>query len=182
MKEMPLLWLDLETTGLDTDHCQILQLGLALTNPALEPLARLEIDINHKTYFHFDAFARQMHTDSGLLAKCEASEITEDEARDTVKCFLRGANAEQFLLAGNSLHFDRAVLQSQGWYTTILQLCHYRHLDVSFFKAMYMSQGWELLPENKAHTALADIDNSIATLRRYMDDLDVDGAPSGWAK
>lgn len=188
MSPLPLVWLDLETTGLHPDS-SILQIGLRYTTPELKTVIETEILVAPPSWAQWEKGAVAMHETSGLKQRAHTQGLVFHMARIEVLRFLEQvaavAGTRSFLMAGNSIHFDRMILAAQGL-SDVLEFFHYRHLDVSFFKSMYMSQDWGLLPEAKAHNALADIDNSIATLRRYMTELcyanqyDHSQSPTGW--
>ena len=67
-----LLWMDVETTGLDTNRCSILEIGLRCTSmDATREHARLEaiIHISRETMLTAQLPALDLHLNYGLLAR-----------------------------------------------------------------------------------------------------------------
>ena len=66
-----IMWLDLETTGLDPETGLILEVAVVVTNRWLKELARESIVIPHSVEAleaaGMDDFVRDMHTENGLL-------------------------------------------------------------------------------------------------------------------
>lgn len=79
------------------------------------------------------------------------------------------------LLAGNSVHADRAFLAKKP-YAPILEWLHYRLLDVSSIKEAVRRWGSEELlraapPKREIHLARDDILESIAEMKYYRASL-----------
>lgn len=77
MSDSRILWLDVETTGLDLDTIEVLEIGLILTNSpdmGLEEIARYSTVIRPsdgtRTLIAMDQFVQTMHLDSGLWLDC----------------------------------------------------------------------------------------------------------------
>lgn len=148
-----LLWIDLETTGLNPYKDQILEVaGFITPSDGVKPWAHFALDDNGKppvdTWFHFlceapakdelmNGFVKGLHTDSGLLEDLEKSNNRIDVANDTLSrrlcaildsCVPEDANV---MLAGNSVHFDAAFLKA--WCPKLLKhpKMSHRILDVT---------------------------------------------------
>ncbi|MDF1563124.1 MAG: oligoribonuclease [Deltaproteobacteria bacterium] len=167
----PLVWIDLEMTGLDPASCHIVQLGMIITNSQLEQLG----DPYEVTIWQPDAvldqmspFVRRMHEKSGLLPQIRASETGLREAeQETMARITAVAEYRKAILCGNSIHSDRKFLDA--YMPQLSGYLHYRMIDVSGIKEL--ARSWYDLeyskPELGQHTALADIQQSIEELRFY---------------
>ena len=73
---------------------------------------------------------------------------------------------EPAVLAGNSIHSDRAFIKSY-WPELDLKL-HYRMLDVSSFKILMQGKYGHVFDKDSNHRAFDDIQASIAELQDYI--------------
>jgi oligoribonuclease len=170
-RDPKLVWLDLEMTGLDVDRCAIIEIGLVITGKDLEPLAELERVIwqPEEVLLRMTPFVREMHTKNGLLERVRASRTGLADAEvDAVALVAKHCEFRQAILAGNSVHTDRAFLAV--YMPTLERFFHYRQVDVSTLKVL--TRAWfpavaHFEKEDQAHTALADIHESLAELRHY---------------
>lgn len=171
---MKLLWLDLETTGLDEKHDVILELGAIVTNEKLEELAEFN-RVLHYPYGGeiacYNDYVIEMHRESGLWRECRNSQITDVDVELDLHQFLN----EHFtppmpIIAGNSISFDRRFLKHHM--PSIEARLHYRQLDVSSWKIMFEGRYNIVHEKKKAHRALADIRESIAELKVYLEYVD----------
>ncbi len=171
MERNVLAWMDLEMTGLDPDTCAIVQLAMVLTDSELNELAPpLELTIwqPETVLGAMSPFVRAMHEKSGLLEQVRASQISVPEAeREAVELLAKHAPFRTARLCGNSIGQDRRFLVR---YMPVLEgYLHYRQVDVSSIKEL---AGWWYgskfeKPDVGKHTALHDVQQSIAELRYY---------------
>ena len=171
-KEMRLIWIDLEMTGLDTDNDSILEIATVVTDANLEvlaegpelaiahPLARLEA---------MDDWNRNQHRKSGLWKRVleEGVPMAEAEAR-TLAFLAKWVPAKASPMCGNSICQDRRFLHRQM--SELQQFFHYRSIDVSAIKELARRWAPEILAgvgKESKHTALSDVHDSIAELRHY---------------
>lgn len=168
----PLVWIDLEMTGLDPDHCHIIEIATIVTTSELELVAEgpdLRIHAGEAERATLSDWSREHFTESGLLDACAASEITVADAEEATLAFLTRHCSEGLSpLCGNSVHTDRSFLYRHM--RKLHDFLHYRNVDVSSFKEVL--QRWypeAYAPPRKAgrHEALADIRESIDELRYY---------------
>jgi oligoribonuclease len=163
------LWLDLETTGLSSP-CSIIQVGTIVTTPDLIEVARQEWLVRPPANAIWEVKAREMHEASGLRERAERHGEYLQNVDDFLYEFILRHAGEKPVLSGNSIHFDRRFLQN--YMPFVLDILHYRMLDLSVFKVL--REAWGLpMPERGpiAHTALADLENSIAELRQARREL-----------
>jgi oligoribonuclease len=170
--ELPLVWIDLEMTGLDPDRERIVEIAVIITDGQLERMVEgpdLVLCVEESVLAAMDPFVVQMHSGSGLIEKIRHSDLTVADAEEQVLAFLRQHVPEPRTapLAGNSVHADRAFLRK--YMPRIEDYVHYRNVDVSTVKEL--AKRWypdvlESQPEKTGdHRALADIRESIEELR-----------------
>lgn len=167
-----LIWIDLEMTGLDPDTDSIIEIATVITDVQLNVLARgPELAIAHPLMRleAMDEWNRNTHRKSGLWDRVLQSDVDHAaaEAR-TLEFVARWVPAGKSPICGNSICQDRRFLARQM--PTLERWFHYRNIDVSTIKelarrwAPAIAQG---LSKRGAHTALSDIEDSIAELRYY---------------
>ncbi|KAF2084840.1 ribonuclease H-like protein [Saccharata proteae CBS 121410] len=175
----PLVWIDCEMTGLNYDTDTILSIACFVTDYDLNLLdeAGYEVTVHHdkETLDQMGEWCIKHHRDSGLTAEAIASTTTHEQAAqgllEYVKRFV--PQPKVALLAGNTVHADRAFLRRPP-YDTFARYLHHRILDVSAIKEA--ARRWapkEILkksPQKKGlHEARADILESIAEAKYYRD-------------
>lgn len=172
---LKLVWIDLEMTGLNPELDVILEIAVIITGPDLEPIDQYEAVIHQpdSTLLTMSAFVRDMHTKNGLLDRVRASKTSLDEATDAALALVKKHCAEgEGTLAGNSIHQDRRFLRK--YMPELEAWLHYRQVDVSSLKIL--AKAWypdlpKFGKEDKDHTALADIKQSIAELKYYRENV-----------
>jgi oligoribonuclease len=170
----PWVWIDLEMTGLDVTRCVIIQAAVVVTGHDLVEKEALELDLcaSEAELAVMDDFVRAMHTRSGLLDKVRASRVTvaEAEAR-MLELVERHSAPGTAVLCGNSVWMDRLFLARFA--PRLVAHLHYRIVDVSSLKTLVRAWRPEAMYEKdeKAHTAMADIRESLAELRHYRAQL-----------
>lgn len=171
-KSRHLVWIDLEMTGLDPDHCHIIEIATIVSTSQLELVAEgpdIRIHAGETELATLSDWSREHFTASGLLEACAASPTKLREAEEQTLAFLREHCKEgKSPLCGNSVHTDRAFLYRHM--RELHDFLHYRNVDVSSFKEVL--RRWypkDYDPPRKAgkHEALADIRESIDELRYY---------------
>ena len=167
----PLVWLDMEMTGLEPSVCVPLQVAVVITDSSLEEIEACEVTIWHpeKVLSRMEPFVRKMHTENGLLDRVRASETSVAEAeRDVMTIVSQWCPYGKGVLAGNSIHNDRAFIKA---YMPMLHgFLHYRMVDVSSIKelvARWYGRDKVYAKPRATHTALEDARESVAELRHY---------------
>ena len=170
----PLVWVDLEMSGLDPDQHTILEIATLITDAQLAILAEgpvFAIAQPPAVLEAMDNWNREHHGASGLSARVLASTVSMAEAEAATLAFVRQHCPErQSPLCGNSIFQDRRFLVR--YMPAFDRYLHYRSVDVSTVKELvrrWYPQG-PAAPEKKhAHLALDDIRESIAELRFYRE-------------
>jgi oligoribonuclease len=185
-----LLWVDLETTGLDERCGAILEIAALLTDDQFENVVEgpsLVVDPSFVGWQDMmDPYVREMHTKNGLIADIAAGKgVRMHEAEMQVRAFVedhaqrvKGVGPEgwtplhQVPLAGSSVHFDRRFMRHHT--PEFERALNYRCFDVSTLKLACQAFAPHLAAsrkrsENIAHRAMADIKESLAEARFYRD-------------
>jgi len=168
-----LVWIDLEMTGLDPAIDTILEIATIITDNNLNIIAQGPDLIIKHTFEQLEAmndFCKKLHGNTGLTQAALISSISLHEAQEQTYNFIAQHCAPNTApLCGNSIWNDRIFLQKQM--PKILQLLHYRLIDVSSIKELI--ERWEnkkkIFFKANAHRALDDIKESINELKFYRE-------------
>lgn len=171
-----LVWIDLEMTGLDPDEHKIIEIASIITDKQLNILAEGPVLAIHQPdaeLAKMDEWNVRTHTGSGLVERVKASSISEAQAVSQTLAFLRQWVPEQSSpLCGNSIGQDRRFLVRHM--PELEAFFHYRNVDVSTIKELVRRWQPELLDKLTkmgAHQALVDIQESIAELQFYRENV-----------
>jgi len=173
---LALVWLDLETTGIDDRTSQILEIATVITDKHLEQVIEgpdLVIHQPESVLRAMDPWCEEQHGASGLTESARQSKITLAEAEEETLAFVRRHCLRgRAPLCGNSIGFDRRFLMHHM--PRLNDYLHYRNIDVSTLKEL--ARRWhpgalETLEKRSAHRALDDIRESIDELRLYRSAL-----------
>ena len=169
-----LVWIDLEMTGLSPERDRIIEIAVVVTDAQLRQRVEgpvLAVQQSDETLSAMDAWNTGTHGRSGLTERVKASRIDEADAERQVMEFLRQFVAKgKSPMCGNSICQDRRFLAATM--PTLEAFFHYRNCDVSTLKELARRWRPELLAGFKkaqAHTALADIHESIDELIYYRE-------------
>lgn len=171
--DLPILWLDMEMTGLDPERCVPLQIAAVITRSDLEEEASVEVTIwqPEEELARMVPIVRKMHSANGLIERVRASRRdTANAERAVLELVAARAAPGGAVLAGNSIHQDRRFLAR--YFPALEGYLHYRMVDVSSIKELVRRWYGKDAAYNKGevpHTALADIRASIAELRYYRE-------------
>ncbi len=171
-----LIWIDLEMTGLYPDTDRIIEIAVIVTDAQLNHRIEGPVFAIHQsdaTLDAMDAWNKGTHGKSGLVDRVKASTVDEAGAEAQVIEFLKQYVPKgKSPMCGNSICQDRRFLAKTM--PKLEDFFHYRNLDVSTLKELAKRWKPEILAGFKkaqAHTALADIIESIDELVYYREHL-----------
>ena len=171
-----IVWIDLEMTGLNPDTEFIIEIATIVTDGDLNLVAEgpsMAVSAPRDKLDAMDEWNQTHHKASGLLERVQKSPISVVEAEATTLAFLeQHVPRNSAPLCGNSVWQDRRFLSR--YMPTLESYLHYRLIDVSSLKELVRRWRPDLLAgisKQNAHTALADIRESIDELRFYRDNF-----------
>ncbi|ETS86921.1 hypothetical protein PFICI_00749 [Pestalotiopsis fici W106-1] len=175
-----LVWIDCEMTGLDPDREEIIEIFCIITTGTLEVVDEAGLGIvihqSKERMDQMDDWCTKTHGQSGLTAAVIASTVTPEQAADELLAYIKKYVPEKgAILAGNSVHADRAFLRKEP-YRKVVRHLHHRILDVSTLKEA--ARRWcpkkiiHNAPQKKGlHQAKDDILESIEEARYYKETI-----------
>ncbi|NBV00707.1 MAG: oligoribonuclease [Burkholderiaceae bacterium] len=169
-----LVWVDMEMTGLDPQTDRILEIAMIVTDADLNLVAEGPVLVIHQSdelLDKMDAWNKGTHGRSGLIDKVKASTLSETEAEQACLQFLKEhVKSSTSPMCGNTIHQDRRFMVR--YMPKLESYFHYRNIDVSTVKELCKRWHPEIgFQKKQAHTALADILESVDELRYYRDKL-----------
>ena len=169
-----LVWLDCEMSGLDPEKEHLLEIAVVVTGPDLTPRIDGPVLVIHQSdevLDAMDAWNKGTHGRSGLIDKVKASTLDEAAAEQQLLEFI----AEYIPRSGspmcsNTIGQDRRFLVK--FMPKLEAYFHYRNLDVSTLKELakrWKPTAYSAFKKQQAHTALADVHESIEELAHYRE-------------
>lgn len=169
-----LIWIDLEMTGLCTQHDTIIEIATVVTDKHLNELAEgpvLAIRQSQETMDGMDEWNTRQHGESGLTARVLESEVEAREAEIATLAFLgKWVDEGASPMCGNSICQDRRFLAREM--PELEAYFHYRNLDVSTIKELVKRWSPNIAGGFKkisTHLALDDTRDSIRELVYYRE-------------
>ncbi|KAG6542639.1 hypothetical protein Mapa_015970 [Marchantia paleacea] len=171
--DKPLVWIDLEMTGLDLERDRILEIACIITDGKLETIIEgpdLIIHQPENALVEMNEWCQAHHTASGLVEGVRKSTITEQKAEEQVLDFVNQyVSPGKAYIAGNSVYVDLQFIRK--YMPKLAEIFSHVVVDVSSVRALcvrWYPQDADRAPEKKKnHRALDDIKESIAELK-YM--------------
>jgi oligoribonuclease len=167
-----LIWIDLEMTGLYPDTDRIIEIAVVVTDAQLTVRVEGPVFAIHQsdaTLDAMDAWNKGTHGKSGLTERVKASTVDEAAAEAQVIEFLK-----QYVPKGKSPMCGNSICQDRRFMArtmpTLEAFFHYRSVDVSTLKELakrWKPSALDGFKKAQAHTALADIHESIDELLHY---------------
>ncbi len=171
-----LIWIDLEMTGLLPDTDRIIEVAVVVTDPMLTVRVEGPVFAVHQTdavLAGMDAWNTGTHGRSGLTERVRQSTVDEAAAEAQVIAFLK-----QYVPKGKSPMCGNSICQDRRFLARTMPgleaFFHYRNLDVSTLKELarrWKPAAMDGFKKAQAHTALADIHESIDELIHYRTHL-----------
>jgi oligoribonuclease len=172
--ETHLIWVDMEMTGLRPEVDRIIEVAVVVTDSELAVLARGPVLAIHQpdaVMAAMDTWNTATHGRSGLTARVRESTVTEAQAQAELIAFLR-----QWVPPGKSPMCGNSICQDRRFMARTMpeleSYFHYRNLDVSTVKELckrWRPEVARAFAKRSAHTAMADIEESIDELRHYRE-------------
>lgn len=175
-------------TGLDPDRDEIIEIFCIITNGTLEVMDEegwgTVVHQTQERMDQMDEWCTKTHAKSGLTAAVVASTVTPEQAAEELLAYIKRFVPEKgAVLAGNSVHADRAFLRKEP-YRKVTRHLHHRILDVSTIKEA--TRRWcprEVVrgaPSKRGlHQAREDILESIAEAKYYKEAVFQKGVSQG---
>ena len=171
-----LVWVDMEMSGLLPETDRILEIAMIVTDGDLNIVAEGPVLVVHQedaVLDRMDAWNKGTHSKSGLIDKVKASTLTEAEVEAECLVFLKQhVKSSISPMCGNTIHQDRRFMNR--YMPKLEAYFHYRNIDVSTIKELCKRWQPEIakgFSKQQAHTALADIIESVEELRYYREKL-----------
>jgi oligoribonuclease len=169
-----LVWLDCEMSGLDPEKERLLEIAVVVTGPDLVPRIDGPVLVIHQSdevLDGMDSWNKGTHGRSGLIDKVKASTLDEAAAEQQLLEFVaRYIPKNGSPMCGNTIGQDRRFLVK--YMPKLEAYFHYRNLDVSTLKELakrWKPAAYNAFKKQQAHTALADVHESIEELAHYRD-------------
>jgi oligoribonuclease len=171
-----LVWIDCEMTGLDPAVDTLLEIATIVTDYELEIIARgpvIAIKTSDARLAKMDAWNQRTHKASGLIERVRNEGVSVDEAeRQTLNFVKRHCYKKTAPLCGNSIGQDKRFIAK--YMPALHEFLHYKVVDVSSIKVLvneWYGGKYASPPKQELHRALADIEESIAELRYYRENV-----------
>jgi oligoribonuclease len=168
----PLVWIDMEMSGLVPDRDRILEVAMIVTDAELNTIAEAPVYVVHQSdavLEAMDSWNKATHGKSGLIERVRASTFTEAQVEARLMEFLKPIVAERTApLCGNTVHQDRRFMER--YMPAFDAYLHYRIVDVSTLKELARRWRPDVLrgvAKEGRHEALADVQESIEELKYY---------------
>ncbi len=169
-----LVWLDCEMSGLDPEKERLLEIAVVITGPELTPRIEGPVLVIHQSdevLDGMDAWNKGTHGRSGLIDKVKSSMLDESAAEQQLLEFIsRYTKKNGSPMCGNTIGQDRRFLVK--YMPRLEAYFHYRNLDVSTLKELakrWKPSAYNSFKKQQAHTALADVHESIDELVHYRE-------------
>ncbi|KAJ8749998.1 hypothetical protein K2173_013913 [Erythroxylum novogranatense] len=175
--KMPLVWIDMEMTGLNIEVDRILEIACIITDGNMTKSVEGPDIVIHQTKECLDQmgeWCQTHHAASGLTKKALQSTVSEREAEKQVIRFVKShIGTYTPLLAGNSVYMDFLFLKK--YMPDLAGMFSHIVVDVSSVKALcirWFPRDHRKAPtkENK-HRAMDDIRESIRELKYYKENI-----------
>ncbi|KAI3829904.1 hypothetical protein L1987_04035 [Smallanthus sonchifolius] len=174
---LPLVWIDLEMTGLNIEVDRILEIACVITDGKLTESVEgpdLVIQQTKKCLDEMGEWCQSHHAASGLTERVIQSTISEKEAEQQVVEFVKKhVGTYTPLLAGNSVYVDFMFLKK--YMPDLASLFSHVVVDVSSIKALcarWFPKDKKKAPKKeKKHRAMDDIKESITELKYYKENV-----------
>ena len=177
----PIVWVDCEMTGLDLEKDALIEIAVLVTDENLNLLGDGIDLVIHTEVAKLDGMSpevRNMHTESGLIEKIKdgvAMSVAEERILEYLSQYTVAGKSP---IAGNSIGMDRNFINRDM--PKLGAFLHYRSVDVSSIKELarrwYPKVYFNAPKKTGNHRALGDIQDSIAELKYYRENIFISNA------
>lgn len=175
--KMPLVWVDLEMTGLDITKDRILEIACIITDGKLTKRIEgpdLVIRQSRECLDDMNEWCKIHHGTSGLTEQVLQSDISEHDAEKQVLDFIkRYIDSATPLIAGNSVYMDLLFLKK--YMPQLAGIFSHVIVDVSSITVLcsrwFPKERKEAPKKEKNHRAMDDIRESIRELQYYKENI-----------
>lgn len=172
------VFLDLETTGLDPNLCDILEVGIVVYDKNFNKLGVFNgvahyRDPRRDNPTWIDPYVLEMHTKNGLWDECDHSGNSLKAVELAAIEFLKEGGWDKLPMCGSTINFDRSFLAHHM--VRLHDIFHYRNIDVSSFKSVWRMYGMpdlETIEAASNHRAVADCEDSAMALLAMLAELE----------
>jgi oligoribonuclease len=171
-----MVWVDIETTGLDVWEHFVLEIGLAITDPVGNILASKDWVVKYNyissVIESMSSFVKDMHTQNNLIDELLRAEMRTEDINEDILNWMRyhHIDIQQYPLTGSSIHFDRTFLKNV--FETVELNFHYRNNDISTLRSLAKMHAPSLTEDEPKkrdmHRVLPDIEDSIKLYQYYL--------------
>lgn len=173
-KQLNLIWIDLEMTGLIPNDDRIIEVATLVTNADLEIIAEgpsIAVKQSDELMAGMDDWNQRHHSATGLIERVKNSDANEQDAeRKTIEFLSEFSEKNASPMCGNSICQDRRFLAN--YMPELEAYFHYRNLDVSSIKELVRRWKPEIMngfTKKGTHAAMDDIKDSVAELVYYRE-------------
>lgn len=170
----PIVWIDLETTGLEVDKDCILEVACIITDGDLtRQLIGPNIVVSRpfELMNNMNPWCKMQHGKTGLVKDVLSSKISIKDAEQQVLNFVQKHIPQKKvgIMAGSSIHFDKEFIRKEM--PLVYEHLHYRLIDVTSVGELVRRWHPKVLvnrPKKMGdHRAMDDIKDSIRELEYY---------------
>jgi oligoribonuclease len=163
-------------TGLDLNKDALIEIAVLVTDENLNLLGDgvdFVIKTEPKALEGMSVEVRQMHTESGLIEKLSEGVSMSTAEEKVLEHLTKFTAAGKSPIAGNSIGMDRNFIARDM--PKLAGYLHYRSIDVSSIKELarrwYPKVYFNAPKKTGNHRALGDIQDSIAELKYYRENI-----------
>lgn len=173
-----IIWLDVETTGVDERNEKLLQVALLVTDEKMNILPGSEFEVKIKYSAeeveamknNADAFVVNMHSKTGLWELLTTEGVTMVEAEEQLLAHVKqfAPEARTARMGGNSITLDRNFIRENM--PELSEHFHYRSFDATTISEFALTMApAHLLYQKPAstHEAMQDIRDSVGAMKYY---------------
>lgn len=171
-----LIWLDLETSGLDSYRDATLEIAAIATDEALDEMSRFCRVLRFTDRGLLAPVVLAMHEPNGLLDACARSVVHESDAEMDLTDWVKrvSVNADKTMIAGSGVaHFDLHWMRDRGW--GVVDEMSYQTFDIGVARRVLQMFGLavpalaESSGDRKVHRAMADVEAHLQEARLIRD-------------